>query len=162
MHGRIRASEPGRHGAERPCEIGGAGTPCDPPVGTLTSPPFKVTDAYFNFLMHGGGAGTFTLLLAARHLGLDLHRTLDVIGASSGQSWIGTERMRRAIDGDTAPRAHMTLLQKDTRLAVEAAAAAGLQGPLGRTVQEVFARASEAGLAELDDAAIFRLLSTGS
>ena len=39
------------------CEIGGAGTPCDPPTGTLTSPAFKVTDPYFNFLMHGGGAG---------------------------------------------------------------------------------------------------------
>ena len=38
-------------------EIGGAGTPCDPPVGTLTSPAFKVTDPFFNFLMHGGGAG---------------------------------------------------------------------------------------------------------
>ncbi|HEV6967135.1 hypothetical protein [Roseateles sp.] len=39
------------------CEIGGPGTPCDSPTGTLTSPAFKVTDAYFNFLMHGGGAG---------------------------------------------------------------------------------------------------------
>lgn len=39
------------------CEIGGQGTPCDSPVGTLTSPAFKVTDTYFNFLMHGGGAG---------------------------------------------------------------------------------------------------------
>ncbi|MES3020200.1 MAG: hypothetical protein V4857_01315 [Pseudomonadota bacterium] len=39
------------------CEIAGPGTPCDPPVGTLTSPEFKVTDAYFTFLMHGGGAG---------------------------------------------------------------------------------------------------------
>ncbi len=39
------------------CEIAGAGTPCDPPTGTLTSPAFKVTDTYFNFLMHGGGVG---------------------------------------------------------------------------------------------------------
>ena len=39
------------------CEIGGAGTPCDSPLGTLTSPAFKVTDTYFNFLMHGGAAG---------------------------------------------------------------------------------------------------------
>jgi len=39
------------------CEISGPGTPCDSPTGTLTSPAFKVTDAYLNFLMHGGGAG---------------------------------------------------------------------------------------------------------
>lgn len=51
------------------CEIGGAGTPCDPPVGTLTSPAFKVTDTYFNFLMHGGGAG--------KNVGL---RILDTLG----------------------------------------------------------------------------------
>jgi putative dehydrogenase len=40
-----------------------------------------------------------------------------VIEQSSGQSWIGSDRMRRAIAGDFAPRAHMTLLEKDTRLA---------------------------------------------
>ncbi|MNY76756.1 hypothetical protein D3C86_2164400 [compost metagenome] len=34
--------------------------------------------------------------------------------------------MRRAMAGDFAPRAHVTLLEKDTRLAVEAATAAGL------------------------------------
>ncbi|WP_077037400.1 hypothetical protein [Pelomonas sp. KK5] len=39
------------------CEIAGPGTPCDSPTGTLTSPAFKATDAYLNFLMHGGGAG---------------------------------------------------------------------------------------------------------
>ena len=51
------------------------------------------------------------------------------------------------------------LLQKDTRLAVEAALAAGFEGPLGPVARDVFARAAEAGLAELDDAALFRLLS---
>jgi putative dehydrogenase len=66
------------------------------------------------------------LALAAR-LGLDLDRTLDVIEQSSGQSWIGSDRMRRAIAGDYAPRAHVSLLQKDTRLAMQAAQAAVLK-----------------------------------
>jgi putative dehydrogenase len=39
------------------------------------------------------------LALAAR-MGLDPAGTLDVIEHSSGQSWIGTDRMRRAIAGD--------------------------------------------------------------
>ena len=39
------------------CEMNNAPGVCDAPVGTLTSPPFQVTDTYLNYLMHGGGAG---------------------------------------------------------------------------------------------------------
>lgn len=102
--------------------------------------------------------GAAEVLAMARAMGLDAGRTLDVIEQSSGQSWIGSDRMRRAIVGDYAPRAHMTLLEKDTRLAVQAAAAAGFGGPLGATAAAVFARASAAGLAELDDAAVLQWL----
>ena len=62
--------------------------------------------------------------------------------------------MRRAIAGDFAPRAHVTLLEKDTRLAVEVAQAAGFEGPLGMRAAEAFAQAHAAGLADLDDAAL--------
>jgi 3-hydroxyisobutyrate dehydrogenase len=104
-------------------------------------------------------AGAAEALAMAQRLGLDPAATLGVIEQSSGQSWIGSDRMRRAIAGDYAPRAHVTLLQKDTRLAVQAAAAAGFEGPLGPAARDVFARAAEAGMGDLDDAALFRLLS---
>ena len=97
------------------------------------------------------------LALAAR-MGLDLGTTLDVIEQSSGQSWIGSDRMRRAIAGDFAPRAHTTLLAKDTRLALEAAQAAGFEPALGRVAAGTFARALDAGLALDDDASVFKLL----
>ncbi len=102
------------------------------------------------------------VLAMARAMGLDLGRTLDVIEQSSGQSWIGSDRMRRAIAGDYAPRAQMTLLEKDTRLALQAAQAAGYSGPLGAAAAQVFARASAAGLADLDDAALLRWLEEPS
>ncbi len=102
--------------------------------------------------------GAAELLALAERLGLDAGRTLDVIEQSSGQSWIGSDRLRRAIAGDYAPRAHVTLLEKDTRLALEAATAAGFDGPLGARASQVFAEAHQAGLAGLDDAAIFRYL----
>lgn len=102
--------------------------------------------------------GAAEALALARRMGLDLATTLDVIEQSSGQSWIGSDRMRRAIAGDYEPRAHMTLLEKDTRLAMEAAGAVGFSGPLGAAARDTFARASAAGLAALDDAALFRLL----
>lgn len=69
--------------------------------------------------------GAAEVLALAERMGLDLTTTLNVIAQSSGQSWIGFDRMRRAVEGDFAPRAHVTLLEKDTRLAVEAARAVG-------------------------------------
>jgi 3-hydroxyisobutyrate dehydrogenase len=102
-------------------------------------------------------AGAAEVLALAARLGLDLHKTLDVIGQSSGQSWIGEDRMRRAIAGDYEPRAHVTLLQKDTRLAVEAAADAGFDAVLGSLARDAFQRAAGQGLADLDDAALFKM-----
>ena len=104
--------------------------------------------------------GAAEVMVMAQHMGLDLAVTLDVIEQSSGQSWIGSDRMRRAIAGDYEPRAHMTLLQKDTRLAVLAAKAAGFEGPLGSRVRHVFDGAAQAGLAREDDAALFKWLNT--
>ena len=103
--------------------------------------------------------GAAEVMALAACLGLDLGKTLDVIEQSSGQSWIGSDRMRRALAGDYAPRAHVTLLEKDTRLAIEAARAAGFEGPLGARASEVFAAAHKAGLAALDDASIFSYLA---
>jgi 3-hydroxyisobutyrate dehydrogenase-like beta-hydroxyacid dehydrogenase len=102
--------------------------------------------------------GAAEALALAQAMGLDQGQTLDVIERSSGQSWIGTDRMRRAIDGDLAPRAHMTLLAKDTRLANAAAASAGFAGPLGSRAAAVFAAACDRGLSELDDGAMLAFL----
>ena len=103
--------------------------------------------------------GAAEALTLAQKLGLDATKTLDVIEQSSGQSWIGSDRMRRALAGDYAPRAHVTLLEKDTRLALECALAAGFVGPLGAAASAVFDQAHEAGFAEQDDAVVFKLLS---
>jgi 3-hydroxyisobutyrate dehydrogenase-like beta-hydroxyacid dehydrogenase len=103
--------------------------------------------------------GAAEVMALADRMGLDLDRTLDVISQSSGQSWIGTDRMRRALAQDLAPRAHMTLLAKDTRLAQQAAQALGFDSPLGALASRVFADAVAAGLADLDDAALLSFLS---
>ena len=102
--------------------------------------------------------GAAEAIALAERLGLDAGATLALIAQSSGQSWIGSDRMQRAIAGDFEPRAHMTLLEKDTRLALQAAAAAGFDGPLGAAAHAVFARACAAGLAGRDDGALLQLL----
>ena len=103
--------------------------------------------------------GAAEVLALAERMGLDTAATLGVIEQSSGQSWIGSDRLHRALAGDFAPRAHMTLLQKDTRLACEAARASGFEGPLGAAAAAVFLQAANAGFASEDDAAVFKLLS---
>jgi 3-hydroxyisobutyrate dehydrogenase-like beta-hydroxyacid dehydrogenase len=101
--------------------------------------------------------GAAEALALAAQLGLDLQQTLAVIERSSGQSWIGSDRMRRAIADDFAPRAHMSLLTKDTRLALEAAAQVGFTGPLGAATQATF-QAACAAYADADDGALLPFL----
>ena len=137
-------------------------------IATLSGKVFRIgtrpgdgarTKLVNNLLAGINLAGAAEALALAQRLGLDLGRTLDVIEQSSGQSWIGSDRLRRALAGDYEPRAHVSLLQKDTRLALEAARAAGFEGPVGPAAHEVFARAAREGLAGLDDAALFKLLA---
>ena len=99
--------------------------------------------------------GTAEVLALAERMGLNLNTTLDVIERSSGQSWIGSDRMRRALAGNFAPLAHVTLLEKDTGLARAAAQRVGFEGPLGAGAAAVFAQTRQAGWAEHDDGAVF-------
>lgn len=139
----------------------------EPVLGALANPVFRLgerlgdgarTKLVNNLLAGINLVGAAEVLALAANMGLDQARTLDVIGQSSGQSWIADDRMRRAVAHDLVPRAHMTLLAKDTRLANEAAAAAGFAGPLGARTAAVFRAACDAGLSELDDGALLLFL----
>jgi len=102
--------------------------------------------------------GAAEAMALAERLGLDPAATLSVIEASSGQSWIGSDRMRRALAGDFEPRAHVTLLAKDTGLAVLASDEVAFDPPLGRLARDLFAQALEQGWADLDDSALLQLM----
>lgn len=103
-------------------------------------------------------AGAAEALALSERLGLDPMKTLSVIEASSGQSWIGSDRMRRALVDDLEPRAHVSLLAKDTGLAVSAADAVAYDPPLGRLARDLFAQAVANGWGQLDDAALLKLM----
>jgi L-threonate 2-dehydrogenase len=104
-------------------------------------------------------AGAAEALALAGQLGLDGARTLAVIEQSSGQSWIGSDRLHRALAGDLAPRAHTTLLAKDSALALAMAAGAGFATPMGGQAAALFRAACEAGCATLDDASLLSFLA---
>jgi L-threonate 2-dehydrogenase len=110
-----------------------------------------------NLLAASNLAAAAEAMALAERLGLNSSQTLDVIEQSSGQSWIGSERMRRVMSGDLAPRAHMTLLAKDSQLALQMAQAIGAQTPVGQRAALAFSEALHSGMAHLDDAALIEL-----
>jgi L-threonate 2-dehydrogenase len=100
-------------------------------------------------------AGAAEALALAERMGLSLARTLAVIEQSSGQSWIGSDRMRRALAADPSVQAHLALLAKDSALAIAMASQAGAQPPLGQAAAATFAAACADGLAAADDSALW-------
>jgi 3-hydroxyisobutyrate dehydrogenase-like beta-hydroxyacid dehydrogenase len=101
-------------------------------------------------------AGASEVLAMAQAWGLNAQTTLKVMQASSGQSWIGQDRMERALQNDFEPRAHSSLLAKDTRLALEACAHLKVSVPaLAQVASQQFAKACEMGFANQDDASLF-------
>lgn len=111
-----------------------------------------------NLLAATNLAAAAEAIALAQQLGLDGARTLAVIGQSSGQSWIGADRMGRALAGDFAPRAHTTLLAKDSALALAMAAEAGITPCLGSQAAAMFQAALAAGYGDDDDARLLSLV----
>jgi putative dehydrogenase len=103
-------------------------------------------------------AGAAEAIALAQRLGLDGRRMLEVFEQSSGQSWIGSDRMARALAGDFEPRAQTTLLAKDTRLALAMAAEAGIRPALGAEAAALFDAALAAGFGADDDGRLLSLL----
>ncbi len=105
-------------------------------------------------------AGAAEAIALAQRLGLDGDRTLAVIAQSSGQSWIGSDRIGRALAGDFAPRAHTRLLAKDSALALAMAAKVDASPALGALAAALFQQALAAGYGDDDDARLLSLMQT--
>jgi 3-hydroxyisobutyrate dehydrogenase-like beta-hydroxyacid dehydrogenase len=134
---------------------------CEPLLRHLSSRLFRIgprpgdgarTKLVNNLLAAINLAGAAEALALAQRLGLDAAATWAVVEESSGQSWIGSDRARRWIAGDTTVRARVALLAKDAALALAAAHGATL--PMGEAAAAAFAQAAAAGLADADDAAL--------
>ena len=102
-------------------------------------------------------AAAEAMALGAR-LGLDRQTLFDVIAASSGASWIGQDRLARALANDYAPRARAAILTKDVGLAVDMADRAGIDTPLGDAALSVFSATVAGGLGDQDDSAVIKTI----
>jgi L-threonate 2-dehydrogenase len=127
-------------------------------VGTVAGAGAR-TKLVNNLLAAVNLAGAAEALALAERLGLDPALTLAVIEQSSGQSWIGSDRLRRALAADPATLAQMSLLAKDSALALAAARTAGFEAPVGAAAARCFAQARDCGLAQADDSALWRWLA---
>ena len=87
---------------------------------------------------------------------MDEQQALALISASSGQSWIGDDRLRRALQDDFEPRAQTHVLTKDLTLATTLARENGFSVPLGEQALALFKAACEAGHRDEDDAALLK------
>src|SRR5882672_1705043 len=120
-----------------------------------SEPGLGATMKLVNNLLAGvylaAGAEAFAIGRAA---GLCAQTMAEVFGASSGQSWILTDRLARLLAGDQQPRAQMHILAKDLRLAVDLANSVGKTTKLGADTSALFAAALAAGLTDADDSAL--------
>lgn len=107
-----------------------------------------------NLLAAANLAAAAEALDLARRAGLDARLVLDVVGASSGASWILADRGPRALAGDFAPRAAAKILAKDVGIAVDFAHRHGGAARFASAALEAFRAAVEAGHGELDDAVL--------
>jgi 3-hydroxyisobutyrate dehydrogenase-like beta-hydroxyacid dehydrogenase len=102
--------------------------------------------------------GACEVMVLAEKMGLDKENALSLIERSSGQNWIGTDRLRRVFAGDTNIGSHMRLLAKDTRLAMEAAQEVGFDGWLGGLTAKAFNDACAQGMTDMDDSKMLEFI----
>ncbi len=114
---------------------------------------FKIVN---NLLAAANLAAAAEAMALARGAGLDLRQTFEVINASSGASWIFTDRVARALDGDFTPRAAARILAKDVGIAVTVAQRLGVDTPCAHLAEAAFADALAAGYGDDDDAVLVK------
>lgn len=115
-----------------------------------------------NNLLAGVNLAAATEAIAlGEKLGLDAVRLMEVIRASSGDSWMMGDRMPRALADDFGVRATVDILKKDLGIVTRAADAADYATPLADAALGVFARTSAMGLGAEDDAALLKCYRAG-
>lgn len=118
---------------------------------------FKVLNNQLAAVNLAAGAEAMAIAMRA---GLDPRLFVDVVGASSGASWIFADRMARVLADDYAARAATTLLQKDIAIALGSAESLGCEAPIARAARDAFDAATAAGYGGEDDGALVKYYSS--
>jgi 3-hydroxyisobutyrate dehydrogenase len=118
-----------------------------------------------NMLLGVTMAGTCEAFLLAQKLGLDPQKFFDISSVSSGQSWSMTTYAPLPGVGPDTPADHdyqggfaAALMLKDLRLAMQAAASANAQTPMGAKAAELYEKFNADGQGGTDFSGIIRML----
>ncbi|MET3504631.1 NAD(P)-dependent oxidoreductase [Halalkalibacter oceani] len=110
-----------------------------------------------NQIMVAGTVTTMSEALAvAKKEGLDLYHVRDVLQSGGANCWHLEHKAAGMIAGDYSPSFKAELLLKDVRLAVDKAREEGLELPLLRKIEEMFARLVDHYGGGIDYTAIFQ------
>ncbi len=97
-------------------------------------------------------------LVFARALGLDGRQSLAILRASMACSRVMDVKGEKMLRGDFKPQARLSQHLKDVRLMLAAAKKSGAQLPFSKTHRKILAQAEAAGLGQLDNSAIIRII----
>lgn len=98
-------------------------------------------------------------LLLAKHAGLDLERTLQVVAGGAAGSWMLNNLAPRILNSDFAPGFLIKLQQKDLRLAMELLEGYEEKFPGAALAFELFSQAVSRGLGEQGTQGLINLMS---
>lgn len=100
-------------------------------------------------------AGMAEAMALASRFGIQPKHMLELMESSSGQNWIGSDRLVRAMRGDRDIHAELSLMAKETSAGLDAAQREGLRTPMTAAAAQQYERACDDGLAMQDDSALF-------
>jgi 3-hydroxyisobutyrate dehydrogenase len=116
-----------------------------------------------NMILGATMIATCEAFALAEKLGLDLQTFYDISSKASGQSWSMTSYCPVPGVGPTSPADNgyqggfaAALMLKDLKLAMEAAASAGADVPMGHRAEELYAKFAEAGNGGMDFSGIIK------
>lgn len=89
--------------------------------------------------------------------GIDAAKMVEVITRSAGNSWMFENRVPHVVDADYTPRSAINIWPKDLGIVRDIAHRQGLDVPLVEAALQQFQAAVEAGLGNVDDAAVTRV-----
>jgi 3-hydroxyisobutyrate dehydrogenase-like beta-hydroxyacid dehydrogenase len=111
-----------------------------------------------NYVALTNQAALCEAMALADRLGVPRQTVGDVVGKSSGNSFILERKLPAIVKHDYNPGFYVDLARKDLGLGLELMAEAKGESVLGRAAWELYGRASDAGLGKLDTCGLLGLL----
>jgi len=111
-----------------------------------------------NYVALTNQAALCEAMALADRLGVPRQTTGEVIGKSSGNSFILERKLAAIVKHDYSPGFFVDLARKDLGLGLELMAEVKGESAVGRAAWELYGRASEAGLGKLDTCGLLGLL----